>query len=301
MNVLEIKKLVKYYGNFLALNDLDMEIKKGEALGFLGPNGAGKTTTIRVLLGLLKKNSGDVRLFGMDAWKDKVEIHKKIAYVPGDVHLWPNLTGGEVIDFFANLRGAKDPAIRDKYIKRFDLDPSKKCNTYSKGNRQKVGLIAAFASDAQLYILDEPTSGLDPLMANVFQECVMEVKNQGKTVLMSSHIMSDVEKLCDRVSIIRKGTIVESGTLDDLRHLSRTAMRVKTEKTPENMEKVQGVHDFKVSGDALLFQADSDQLGSILDYLGGYKILAIESSPPTLEELFMRHYGDELKSLNGDS
>jgi len=299
MKTVEIKNLVKYYGNFLALDDLSMEIEKGEVLGFLGPNGAGKTTTIRVLLGLLRKNSGMVKIFGMDAWKDSVEIHKRLAYVPGDVHLWPNLTGGEVIDFFSSLRGGYDPQRQKKYIQLFDLDPTKKCNTYSKGNKQKVGLISAFASDVDLLILDEPTSGLDPLMMNVFQECVAEMKSQGKTVLMSSHIMADVEKLCDRVSIIRKGKIVETGSLDELRHLSRTTIKVKTSIRPEGIEAHENIHDFAVLGEEMIFQVDTDKIDEILKYLTKYNVLSLISSPPALEELFLRHYGDDIASLNG--
>ena len=216
MNIVEVKNVSKKFDNFTALHKIDLTVKKGEVFGFIGPNGAGKSTTIRILLGILKPNQGTAILFGKDAWKDAVEIHKRIAYVPGDVSLWPNLTGGEVIDLFMQLQGSKNRAKRDELIKRFDFDPTKKCRTYSKGNRQKIALIAAFASDADLYILDEPTSGLDPLMERIFQECVEEIKDQGKSVLLSSHILSEVERLCDRVAIIREGNIIETGTMEQL-------------------------------------------------------------------------------------
>ena len=228
MPILRVHDVTKKFGNFTALDKINLEVSQGEVYGFIGPNGAGKTTTIRILLGILKATSGSAQIFGRDTWTDAVEIHKRIAYVPGDVSLWPNLTGGEVIDLFVKLRGANNKNLREELIKRFDLDPTKKCGTYSKGNRQKVALVAAFASNADLYILDEPTSGLDPLMELVFQECVGEIKAAGKSVLLSSHILSEVEKLCDRVSIIRQGQIIESGTLKELRHLTRTQVRVET-------------------------------------------------------------------------
>lgn len=221
MTVLKTTNLTKKFGGFTALDGVNIELNEGEVFGFIGPNGAGKSTAIRVLLGILKATEGDVKIFGLEAWKDAVEIHKRIAYVPGDVNLWPNLTGGEVIDLFVKLRGATTKSRREELIKKFDLDPTKKCGTYSKGNRQKVALIAALSSDADLYILDEPTSGLDPLMEKVFQECVMDAKRAGKTVLLSSHILSEVEKLCDRVGIIRQGKIIETGSLRELRHLTR--------------------------------------------------------------------------------
>lgn len=299
MNVVEINNLSKDYGKFRALNEINLNLKQGEVLGFLGPNGAGKTTTIRIMLGLLRKTSGEVTLFGKDAWKDSVDIHKRLAYVPGDVHLWPNLTGGEVIDLFGKLRGGLDPNRRNKLIKRFDLDPTKKCSTYSKGNRQKVGLIAAFSSDVQLYILDEPTSGLDPLMACVFQECVQEVKQQGKTVLMSSHILADVEKLCDRISIIRKGEIVETGALRDLRHMTHMEMAIETGIPVPGLDKLNGIYDLTIDGLQVRFKVDKKQIDEILSYIVKYNIRSIVSTPPTLEELFMRHYGDDIAELNG--
>lgn len=213
MSLLKVTNLTKKFGKFKALDGVNLELNAGEVLGFIGPNGAGKSTTIRVLLGIIKATNGEVKIFSKDAWQDAVDIHKRVAYVPGDVNLWPNLTGGEVIDLFIKLNGTANKAKREELIEKFDLDPSKKCRTYSKGNRQKVALVAAFSSDADLFILDEPTSGLDPLMEKVFQECVLDVKRQGKSVLLSSHILSEVEKLCDRVSIIRQGKIIESGTL----------------------------------------------------------------------------------------
>lgn len=218
MAVIEINNLVKRFGRFTALDGVDIRLEAGEVHAFLGPNGAGKTTTIRVLLGILRATSGEVKMFGADAWECAIDLHKRLAFVPGDVNLWGNLTGGEVIDLFLSLRGTgnADAARRTRYLERFELDPSKKCRTYSKGNRQKVALVAAFASDAELYVLDEPTSGLDPLMEKVFQDSVQELKSQGKSVFLSSHILSEVEKLADKISIIREGKIVESGSMADI-------------------------------------------------------------------------------------
>ena len=266
--------------------------------GFIGPNGAGKTTTIRILLGILKATSGTATIFGRDAWHDAVKIHKKIAYVPGDVSLWPNLTGGEVIDLFVKLRGGDNKSRREELIERFDLDPTKKCGTYSKGNRQKVALVAAFASDADLYILDEPTSGLDPLMELVFQECVQEVKAEGKSVLLSSHILSEVEKLCDRVSIIRQGKIIESGSLQELRHLTRIRVRVETAQAIPNLREVTGVHDVEEFEGGAAFQVDSDRLGEVIKHISNFEIIALESAPPTLEDLFMHHYQGRGEKVN---
>jgi ABC-2 type transport system ATP-binding protein len=268
----------------------NIEVNKGEVFGFIGPNGAGKSTTIRVLLGILKATDGEARIFGKDAWKDAVEIHKRIAYVPGDVNLWPNLTGGEVIDLFVELRGTDNKSRREELIKKFDLDPSKKCGTYSKGNRQKVALIAAFSSDADLYILDEPTSGLDPLMERVFQECVMDAKNEGKSILLSSHILSEVERLCDKVGIIRQGQIIETGTLDELRHLTRTSLLVETKQPIPALGNVNGVRDIVMKDQALSFQVDTDELDNVMKYISQFGIVKLESAPPTLEDLFMSHY-----------
>ncbi|MDR0325668.1 MAG: ABC transporter ATP-binding protein [Oscillospiraceae bacterium] len=287
---LDIQNLTKKFGQFTALNDISLQVKEGEVFGYIGPNGAGKTTTIRVLLGILHATQGGAKVFGLDAWKDAVEIHKRIAYVPGDVNLWPNLTGGEVIDLFVRLRGRHDRQKREKLLEMFDLDPSKKCRTYSKGNRQKVALVAAFASDADLFILDEPTSGLDPLMEQVFQECVLERKNSGKGIFLSSHILSEVERLCDRVGIIREGRIVETGTLAELRHLTRILINVAAERPIEGLEALKGVHEVIPQQDGLSFQVDSNELGSVVSHISQFGVKKLESMPPTLEDLFMRHY-----------
>lgn len=290
MSVLEVRNLTKKFGGFTALNGVNFEVGSGEIFGFIGPNGAGKSTTIRVLLGILKATAGDVKLFGKDAWEDAVDIHKRLAYVPGDVNLWPNLTGGEVIDLFVKLRGNNITNRREELIKKFDLDPTKKCRTYSKGNRQKVALIAAFSQDADLYILDEPTSGLDPLMEKVFQECVMEVKRKGKSVLLSSHILSEVEKLCDRVGIIRQGQIIESGTLKELRHLTRTYMLVETREAIGSLHELPGVYEIKDTDKGMSFQVDTEELDNTIKYISQFGIVKLESAPPTLEDLFMSHY-----------
>lgn len=291
MSVIQVHHLAKEYGKVAALNGLTLEVNQGEVLGFIGPNGAGKSTTIRILLGLLRKTSGDVRVFGKDPWKEAVELHRRISYVPGDVHLWPNLTGGEAIDLLSRIRGDVDPALREQLIKRFEFDPTKKCRSYSKGNRQKVALIAAFASQADLFILDEPTSGLDPLMEAVFQEYVAAVKAQGKTVLLSSHILAEVEKLCDRVAIIREGKIVESGSLHELRHLTRTFMSVVTEHKIEGLDSLPGVYGVQQEGNRAEFQVESAEMKHVHQFLTRFEVLALTSTPPTLEQLFMRHYG----------
>jgi len=290
MSIVSVQNLTKRFGKFTALNGVNLEVNEGEVYGFIGPNGAGKSTTIRVLLGILQATEGSATVFGQDAWRDAVEIHRRIAYVPGDVNLWPNLTGGEVIDLFVRLRRSGNKSYREDLIQRFDLDPSKKCRTYSKGNRQKVALVAAFASEADLYILDEPTSGLDPLMEQVFQQCVQEVKAQGKSVFLSSHILQEVERLCDKVSIIRQGEVIETGTLQELRHLTRTSITVKTERPLENLAAQPGVHDILEEASGTMFSADTEMLGQIMTYLTQYGIVTLESTPPTLEQLFMRHY-----------
>ncbi|SEA98840.1 ABC-2 type transport system ATP-binding protein [Thalassobacillus cyri] len=290
MTVLTTNSLTKHFGKVKALNGVDIEVREGEVFGFIGPNGAGKSTTLRILLGMLKATDGSATIFGKDAWNDAVQLHERIAYVPGDVNLWPNLTGGEVIDLFIKLRGGKRTERRDELIQRFQLDPTKKCRAYSKGNRQKVALVAAFSSDADLYILDEPTSGLDPLMERVFQECVNEVKQQGKSVLLSSHILSEVEKLCDRVAIIRDGRIIESGSLADMRHLTRTQLLVETRQPMTELSSQPGVHHVEEKGSAFVFQVDSEKLDQVLSYISTFGIVKIESAPPTLEDLFMRHY-----------
>lgn len=290
MKLLEVNNLTKKYGQFTALKDVNISVESGEVYGFIGPNGAGKTTTIRVLLGILKATNGGATILGKDVWKDAVEIHRNIAYVPGDVNLWSNLTGGEVIDLFVRLRKGNNKSRKDELIRRFDLDPTKKCRTYSKGNRQKVALVAAFSSDADLYILDEPTSGLDPLMEKVFQECVLEVKKAGKSVFLSSHILQEVERLCDKVSIIRDGKIIETGTMKELRHLTRTSVTVETERPVEGLETAAGVHNIHKSNGGLTFGVDTKEINNVMALLTGFGIIKLESSPPTLEELFMSHY-----------
>jgi len=289
----ELNNVTKKFGKFTALKNVNLKVTEGEVFAFIGPNGAGKSTTIRTMLGILQANEGDVKIFGKDAWKDAVEIHKRIAYVPGDVNLWPNLTGGEVIDLFVNLRGKHDKVLRDRLIRDFNLDPTKKCRTYSKGNRQKVALIAAFATEADLFILDEPTSGLDPLMEQVFQACVLEQKDRGKGVFLSSHIMSEVERLSDRVGIIRDGEVVQVGTLDELRHLTRYAMTVSTERNVEGLEQFSGVFDIQTEAHGLSFHVDTTEMGAVIHHLTQYGIKKLDSAPPTLEELFMQHYQKE--------
>ncbi|WP_028778423.1 ABC transporter ATP-binding protein [Shimazuella kribbensis] len=290
MSVIEMKKLSKFYGKHQALKEVSMQVEKGEVYGFIGPNGAGKSTTIRILLGLLRKSSGEVKLFEADPWVDAVNLHQRLAYVPGDVNLWPNLTGGEVIDLLGKLRGNYDLDRRKALIDRFQLDPTKKCRSYSKGNRQKVALISAFASDADLFILDEPTSGLDPLMESIFQECVAEVKKNGKTVLLSSHILEEVEKLCDRVSIIKDGKIIESGSFAEMRHLTRTHISIETFQPISGLDQLDGVYEIKQEGSQTKFIADTDKLDAILRHVTSFGVRNLQSAPPTLEELFMRHY-----------
>ncbi|MFC9812260.1 ATP-binding cassette domain-containing protein [Streptomyces virginiae] len=284
--------LHKAFGRTCALDGLDLSVTTGEVHGFLGPNGAGKSTTIRVLLGLLRADSGAAELLGGDPWADAVALHRRVAYVPGDVTLWPNLSGGEVIDLYGRLRGGLDPARRAALVERFELDPAKKGRTYSKGNRQKVALVAAFASDAELLILDEPTSGLDPLMEGVFQSCVAEARAAGRTVLLSSHILSEVESLCDRVSIVRQGRTVETGTLAELRHLTRTSISAELAGPPNGIAHLPGVHDVEVAGLKVRLQADTDKLDAVLRSLTASGVRSLTATPPTLEELFLRHYTD---------
>lgn len=298
MTVLRTINLIKRFGKFTALDGVNLEMNKGEVYGFIGPNGAGKSTTIRVLLGILKASEGDAKIFGKDAWNDAVDIHKQLAYVPGDLNLWPNLTGGEVIDLFVKLRGSTNKSRREELIQEFDLDPSKKCRTYSKGNRQKVALIAAFSSEADLYILDEPTSGLDPLMEKVFQKCVIDAKTAGKSVLLSSHILSEVEKLCDKVSIIRQGKIIETGTLTELRHLTRLSLLVETIQPMPSLNEVNGVHNIEEKDRVHSFQVDTEELGNVIKYVSQFEVVKLESSPPKLEDLFLRHYEGAQQSSN---
>jgi ABC-2 type transport system ATP-binding protein len=287
---IEIRKLTKRFGSVLALDELDMTVHEGEVHGFLGPNGAGKSTTIRVLLGLVKADSGTVRLLGGDPWNDAVALHRQIAYVPGDVTLWPSLTGGEIIDLLARMRGGIDEKRRADLIERFDLDPTKKARTYSKGNRQKVSLISAFSSNAALLLLDEPSSGLDPLMEHVFQQCVAEARDGGATVLLSSHILAETEALCQRVTIIRAGKAVESGTLESMRHLSRTSIKAEMVGSPPDIRKIAGVADVSIEGNTLRAQVDGDSLGEVIKVLGDAGVRSLISQPPTLEDLFLRHY-----------
>ena len=288
--LVEVKGLQKNLGQFQALKDVSFEVNAGEVLGYIGPNGAGKSTTIRILLGIIRTTQGKVQIFGKDVWQDSIEIHKKIAYVPGDVYLWPNLSGGETIDLFLKLHGAINQEKRDQLIKKFDLNPKKKVRSYSKGNRQKIALIAALATEAELYIFDEPTSGLDPLMEAVFQEEVKALKAAGKAIILSSHILSEVEKLADRVAVIRKGEIVETGTLDDLRHLTRYQYKVETEQEAVGLKELSSVHDLQIKENEATFQADSDAIDEILKTLLLYGVKKLEATPPTLEDLFMRHY-----------
>jgi ABC-2 type transport system ATP-binding protein len=290
---ISITALTKSFGRTKALDALDLTVATGEVHGFLGPNGSGKTTTIRVLLGLLRADSGTVRMLGGDPWRDAVALHGRLAYVPGDVTLWPGITGGEVIDLLGRMRGGLNRQRRDELLERFDLDPRKKARTYSKGNRQKVALIAGLASDVELLLLDEPTSGLDPLMESVFQPCIAEVKQQGRTVLLSSHILAEVEALCDRVSIIRMGRTVESGTLGELRHLTRTSIAVETSSPLTGIEALPGVHDVLVEDHHARFDVDTAQLDAVMRRLAPLGVRSLTSTPPTLEEMFLRHYGDD--------
>jgi ABC-2 type transport system ATP-binding protein len=290
--VIVTEGLEKSFGRTRALDGVDLEVGAGEVHGFLGPNGAGKSTTIRVLLGLLRADGGRARVLGGDPWEDAVELHRRLAYVPGDVELWPNLTGGEAIDIFARLRGGVDERRRAELCDRFDLDPTKKGRTYSKGNRQKVAIVASLASDVELYLLDEPTAGLDPLMEAIFQQEIRAERERGATILLSSHILAQVEKLCDRVSIIRQGRIVESGTLAELRHLTRTTVTAETARPPTGLEQLPGVHDPRTHDGRLTFEVDGEHLHQAIGYLHGLGIRSLTSHPPTLEQLFMRHYGE---------
>ncbi|MER8090007.1 ABC transporter ATP-binding protein [Streptomyces sp. NPDC094048] len=291
--------LHKSFGRTHALDGLDLTVETGEVHGFLGPNGSGKSTTIRVLLGLLRADSGATQLLGRDPWHDAVELHRRVAYVPGDVTLWRNLSGGEVIDLYGRLRGGLDRTRRADLVERFELDPTKKGRTYSKGNRQKVALVAAFASDVDLLILDEPTSGLDPLMEEVFQGCVAEERARGRTILLSSHILSEVESLCDRVSIIRQGRTVETGSLADMRHLTRTNITAELAAAPDGLAQLPGVHDLDVQGLRVTLRVDTDKLDAVLKSLSASGVRTLTSTPPTLEELFLRHYTSDATGTPG--
>jgi ABC-2 type transport system ATP-binding protein len=300
MNVISIRGLTKDFGKVKALRGIELFVERGEVHGFIGPNGAGKSTTIRILLGIFRKTAGEIAMLGGDPWKDAVELHRRILYVPGDVTLWPELSGGEIIDLLGRLHGGQSLARKKRLLERFQLDPTKRSGAYSKGNRQKVALVAAFSCDAELYLLDEPTSGLDPLMEAVFQECVAELKAAGKTVLLSSHILSEVEALCDRVSIIRLGRIVESGSLSRLRHLTRATVKVETATPAARLGRLAGVFDLAEDGLKYRFSADAEAMNEIVGALlpSGIKSLSVE--PPSLEELFMRHYGDDIREASGE-
>jgi ABC-2 type transport system ATP-binding protein len=299
MTAIAVTNLVKTFGKTRALDGLDLTVSTGEVHGFLGPNGSGKTTTIRVLLGLLRADSGSVSLLGGDPWRQATELHKRLAYVPGDVTLWPTLSGGEVIDMLGRMRGGLNRQRRNELLERFDLDPKKKGRAYSKGNKQKVGLVAALASDVELLILDEPTSGLDPLMEEVFQQCINEERRRGRTVLLSSHVLAEVEALCDRVTIIRLGRAVETGTLAQMRHLTRTSIAADLAAEPNGLGTMAGIHNLEVEGTRVRFEADTSRLDDVLRQLTSIGVRSLTSQPPTLEELFLRHYQDDLH--NGQS
>lgn len=290
--VIDATKLVKTFGATRALDGLDLSVAAGEVHGFLGPNGAGKSTTLRVLLGLIRPTSGTVRVFGLDPWRDPVRVHRDVAYVPGDVSLWPNLSGGEVIDLLTGLRGGADERLRRTLIEDFDFDPRRKARAYSKGNRQKAALIAAFARPARLYLLDEPSAGLDPVMDTVFRSQIRRVRDDGATVLLSSHILSEVEQLCDRVTIIRAGRAVETGTLTELRHLKRTHFRVEGGADPVMLAAIPGVQGVRANGTAVEFDADAADLAPVLAAVAAGGVSGLTVSPPSLESLFLRHYSD---------
>ena len=293
--VIRMSDVHKRYGRVAALDGLDLTVTRGEIHGFLGPNGAGKSTTIRLLLGLARPTSGHLSVLGGSPWRDGAELRRRIAYVPGDVSVWPNLSGGESIDLLCRLRGIDDRQAyrreRDRLATEFHFDPRTKGRAYSKGNRQKVALIAAFALPADLYVFDEPTSGLDPLMEVVFRRELARVKDAGATVLLSSHILSEVELLCDRVSIIRAGRIVESGTLAELRHLTRT--EVSYARVGDDVAVPPDVHDLDVTGDRIRFTVDTDRVTAVLPILADLGVTGLRIEPPSLEELFLRHYGDD--------
>ncbi|MDV6014679.1 ABC transporter ATP-binding protein [Haloechinothrix sp. LS1_15] len=298
---ISVAGLAKSFGRTRALDGLDLTVATGEVHGFLGPNGAGKTTTLRILLGLLRADAGTATVLGGDPWRDAVALHRRLAYVPGDVELWPNLTGGEIIDLLGRLTGGLDPSRRAMLLERFDLDPTKKGRTYSKGNRQKVALVAALASDAELLLLDEPTAGLDPLMEAVFQDCIREFRASGGTVLLSSHILAQVEVLADRVSIIRQGVVVESGTLRELRHLTRTTITAETAQPSANLAGLAGVHDLELTDGQVRFDVDADSLDTVVRRLGALGVRMLVAHPPTLEQLLLRHYGDDLARAGGEN
>lgn len=287
--IIKTKGLTKRYGDFTALNRLDIEVKKGEILGYLGPNGAGKTTTIRLLLGLIKPSEGEVQLFGKDATTNAAELHRQVAYVPGETSFWPNMTGAEALRFLANIHGSSNDDYQLELIEKFDFDPNKKIRSYSKGNRQKIALIAALASKADLLIFDEPTSGLDPVMAKVFRDEVLKAKKEGQTVFLSSHMLEEVEQLCDRVAVLRDGELVELGTLDELRHLSAITVDMTFASAVPDFSHVKNVSNIAVTGKHVQCSVN----GSIDDLLAAAakaKPLSFLSRKPSLEELFLAIY-----------
>lgn len=291
--IVSLNKVEKRFGKFQALKNVTFDVNKGEVLGFIGPNGSGKSTTIRILLGMLKKSGGEATIFGKDVWKEDTAIHKDISYVPGDVFLWPNLTGGEIIDLLLRLNGQQRTQKTEALIEKFQLDPKKKARTYSKGNRQKIALVAALSQEAELYIFDEPTSGLDPLNEKSFQEEVMKLKEAGKSILLSSHILSEVEKMCDRIAIIREGEIIETGDLASMRHLTRMEINVETKSALDGIDQIVGVHKVHFSDDAhqeAVLSVDREQMTQIMAFLADKQIVNLTSTPPTLEDLFMRYY-----------
>jgi ABC-2 type transport system ATP-binding protein len=298
-DAIDVAGLRKVYGKVVALDGLDLSVARGEVHGFLGPNGAGKTTTIRILLGLLRADGGSAVLHGGDPWSEATSLHRRLAYVPGDVSLWPNFTGGEVIDLLGRLRGGQDTERRASLLERFELDPTVKARAYSKGNRQKVALIAALASNVELLLLDEPTAGLDPLMEAAFRTCIEDERQRGRTVLLSSHILSEVEALCDRVTIIRRGRAVESGTLADLRHLTRTSISAELAGPPQGLDRLPGVHDLDVEGARVRCEVDTDKLDGLLRVLSSAGVRSLVSQPPTLEQLFLRHYAGDGPASHG--
>ena len=295
----EVKGLTKTFGSVHALRGLDLTVPTGQVTGFLGPNGSGKSTTIRILLGLLRASGGSATVLGGDPWVDAVRLHRSIAYVPGDVTLWPNLTGGEAIDILSRLSGPFDAARRALMLERFELDPTKKARAYSKGNRQKVALVAALASDAELLLLDEPTSGLDPLMEAAFTESIREVKAAGRSVLLSSHIFAEVERLADRVTIIRDGVTVEAGTIAQLRHLARSHFTVVLDGGSGGLAALPGVHDVQELDGHISFAVDDAELPAILAAVARLQPRSIIANPPSLEELFLRHYSEDVAAPNG--
>ena len=295
MSAVSISGLVKTFGRTRALDGLDLEVREGEVLGFLGPNGAGKSTTLRILLGLLRADSGRVELLGGDPWRDVVALHRRLAYVPGDVSLWPQLTGGQAIDLLGRLRGGLDEGRRAELIETFELDPSKRGRTYSKGNRQKVAIVAALSSRAELLILDEPTAGLDPLMEALFREEIRREKAAGRSVLLSSHILAEVEALADRISIIRQGRVVETGTLEQMRSHARTSVAATLRTGSDQLTSLPGVHDLSIEDHRVRFTVDADSLGTAMNTLAAHGVAALTVTPPSLEDLFIQHYGERIE------